>query len=104
MHRDKLLLFLNENCPKQLARSARCRVLLLPRLTKADNTTTEKATPAEALRALAPSSIFQAAGAGANTFRSLATVVENVPARWLNLGRDTGRIAHEIARCLETLP
>ena len=103
-HNEKRLFFMNELIPGQVERSCPCHVLFLPRISNDDETTVEPATSAEALRALAPSSIFQSAGAGVIAFRRISELVQKAPARWLNLGRDTSRIADEIARCLDGLP
>lgn len=103
-HEEKLLIFLQETAPHVLIRSAPLHVMLLPRVVGGNETTIERATSAQAMRALAPSSIFQTAGAGASAFHRLTGLVQNVPAYWLNLGRDTDRIAAQIRDCVSHLP
>jgi hypothetical protein len=96
---EKEMLFVSE----RVARSATCRVIFLPRVAGERQTTIENASAAEALRALAPSSIFQLSGAGAVSFRRLSQFVREVPARRLNLGTDLAQIPPAIAECVANL-
>ncbi len=100
MHGDKELLFLDETHRDQIARTADCRMLLLPRVTGQNQTTIEPASPGEALRALAPTSLFQLAGAGAAAFARLSRLVQQIPIRRLNLGADFEHIPAALQRCL----
>jgi len=101
MHADKHLLFLNELCPDDLIHSATCHVLLLPSISEQDQTTVETATEGEALRALAPSTIFQSSASGQSTFRRLSELVQQLPIRRLNLGRELDQIVPQVDRCLK---
>ena len=96
----KELFFMPEG---RLADSADVRVLLLPRVTSQPVSSIETATPAEALRALAPSSMFQLAGAGTIAFQRLGAFVRKLPVRRLNLGRDFARIPQLIEECITRL-
>jgi hypothetical protein len=99
----KELFFLRRQGQAQLANAVPCRLLLLPRVTNQRDTTVEKASPGDALRALAPSSIFQFSGAGAIAFERLAQLVRALPIVRLNLGSDLGQIPAVIARCVSDL-
>jgi len=101
-HFDQMkdLFFLYDTPRVRLAGSAVCRLLLLPCVTAQVETTVEAASPGEALRALAPSSIFQLSGAGAVAFERLTQLVRDIPVVRLNLGSDFARIPDVIARCL----
>jgi hypothetical protein len=103
MHADKQLLFLHERRPDRLLYSAKTKVVLLPGISKNQNTTIEDATAAEALRALAPSSIFQAVTKGEIMFRRISEAVQRLPVRRLNMGSDLSEIPRQIARCLEEI-
>ena len=100
MHADKHLLFLNGKWSDHLLRSAGCKALFLPQVVDQRETTVEKATPAEALRALAPSSIFQTAAAGAFMFAQISALVQRLPIRRLNLGRDLDQIPPQMQNAL----
>ena len=96
----KRIFFLHENQPERIDQSGLCRALILPRLTKRIETSFESASPAEGLRALAPSSLFQLAGAGAPAFEGLSQFVRSIPAYRLNLGRDYAAIPGRLEECL----
>lgn len=96
----KELFFLCDTPRVRLAGSTVCRLLLLPRVTAQVQTTAEAASPGEALRALAPSSLFQLSGAGAIAFERLTQLVRNIPILRLNLGSDFAQVPDVIARCL----
>lgn len=101
-HLDQMkeLFFLSDTPGLRLAGSAVCRLLLLPCVTTQAQTTVEAASPGEALRAVAPSSIFQLSGAGAMAFERLTQLVRILPVMRLKLGSDFARIPDVIARCL----
>jgi hypothetical protein len=84
----KSLLFLTEIFPERLPRAAAIRVLLLPRVVDAEISRLAPASPAQALLALAPSTVIAALGPGFQGFERLARLVRSVPTYWLELGRD----------------
>jgi hypothetical protein len=102
-HAEKQIIFLHEHWPERIRRGVDCNLVLLPRVTNDKRSSINDATPAEALRALAPTSMFQTVAKGAPMFQRLAEFVRNVPARWLNLGREIDSIPDVIARCVEKL-
>ena len=99
-HGGKRIIFAHKHWPERMRRVANCRLVLLPRVTNAKESSTSPATPAQALRALAPTSMFQTLGDGASMFQAIAEFVRRVPARWLNLGREIEAIPDVIARSL----
>ena len=101
IHDGKKIMFLHEYWPERMRRVADCRLILLPCVTKGTRSSTSEASPAEALRALAPSSMFQTAAEGAYMFEQLANLVRRVPARWLNLGPDIEAIPGVVADCVD---
>ena len=98
---EKALLYLHKHRPCDITTGFPLRAVLVPRRTGRSETTVEEASSAAALHALAPSTIFQLPGAGADTFRLLSDVCRRVPCRFLNLGTDRSRIAAAIAGVLE---
>src|SRR6185436_15536704 len=103
VHERKKIIFLHEHWPERVRRSTKCNLILLPRVMNQRESTVGDATAAEALRALAPSSMFQTAAKGISMFQRIAEFVQQVPARWLNLGRDIEAVPDLIARGLEKL-
>ena len=99
-HEDKQLLFLHEICPAQLAQSAICRVCLLPTVSSEIDTAILPATTAEALRAIAPSTIFQSALSGTLTLPSLSDFVQRLPVFRLKLGSALDQISTRVDDCL----
>lgn len=106
MDGEKHLLQLASRGGDQLAASRPLRALVLPRVEagRGPHSATSRATPAEALRALAPSTVFQLGGAGAATTRELARLVARVPAFHLHLGTDVAAVPAVLRDLLGACP
>jgi hypothetical protein len=102
---EKVLLYLQRHNPAQIAHSLPVRALLLPRLVDGGRTRLLPAAPAEALRALAPSSIFQLPGAGPQQFQVFSRLVGQLPCYWLEMARaeDLAALAQIPAAILQGL-
>jgi hypothetical protein len=74
--------------------------ILIPRLTGRLGTALTPASPAAALKALAPSTLFQLAGAGPAAFQNLAGLIRQIPCYHLEAGTDVSRIPGVIASLL----
>lgn len=85
---DKVGVFLAEVAPRRLRRSVPIRAILLPRLAPGQPTKIVRAAKAEALRRIAPSTLFQPLGGGEETARFLQLLVQRIPAYWLDAGED----------------
>lgn len=96
---EKALLGLVPGGAAQTAGGADLRAIVLPRI-GARAPALIPIGAGEALRALAPSTIFQMAGAGASTFASLGALVKAVPAFRLDLGPDLSAVAASVASLL----
>jgi hypothetical protein len=97
---EKALAFVHETFPNHLVRRLPVRAILVPRITGKAETQIVAASPASALRALAPSTIFQLAGAGEEEFRALSAFVRHAPCFTLELGTDLSQIADVIGGVL----
>jgi hypothetical protein len=86
------------------ARSFPIRAVLLPRVSGRRETTLSRASAADAMKALAPSTIFQLPGAGRRDFRALSAIVRKLPVYILNAGTDLSGIPEVIRRLLEENP
>jgi hypothetical protein len=104
---DKRLVILAEAMPETLTAVAPVTAILLPRVSDQEDSTYLPASPGEAFRALAPSTLVRPFGPGAKTLPQLARLVARTPRYWLNLGRDVGdipRCVREILANTETQP
>jgi hypothetical protein len=97
---EKTLALLSHALPRQLCRAAPIRALVLPRIT-ADSARLRPASKAEALFALAPSSILFRPNSGAATLNKLGRLAEQVPCYWLDLGTDLNEIPSRVAEVID---
>lgn len=80
------------------------RAILIPQIdNSASETTITSTTASAAFKALAPSTISQLSGAGAQTFQRLAQLAQMIPAFRLSLARDFDRIPKTIRTFLDEL-
>jgi hypothetical protein len=100
---EKAVLFLNDYCPQKLTAGFPIRAILLPRVTGLKETRFKRAYGAASLTALAPSTIFQTAGAGAPALQQLAWLVRQVPSYVLEIGTDIPRIPAVVKQLLSEL-
>lgn len=98
---EKALYFLHQH--KEVSLGFPVRAVLMPRVTGLSKTTLQKVSPSASLKALAPSTIFQLPGAGAQAFKTLGNVVKQVPSYLLEVGTDFARIPGTISRLLSDL-
>ena len=99
---EKTLALLSEVFPRQLCRTATVYALLLPRIVADSVTQIRPATKAEALFALAPSSILLRPNSGAATLNKLGRLAEQVPCYWLELSEEFQEIPLQIAQIIDS--
>ena len=90
--------------PERLARVARVRAIVLPRVTASAVTRLREATRSEALLAFAPASLIQRPAATPDAFRVMAALAESVPAYWLDMATDVSTIPLAILPLLSGHP
>ncbi len=99
---DKLLVILDGKFDDRLAESAEIRALVLPRVTGLRDTTFRRASSAQAVLRLAPSSILQlpfiSSDRALDRMTELATCV---PTYWLELGTDLEQIPAGVEGIIE---
>ena len=101
MPEQKGQLFVHQHRPEQLLRQFPLRAIGLPRFSGQADTSHRPATPAEALLALAPSTMALL-GARPETFRKLSRFVEQYPLYWLETGTDLPQIPAIVQAILTT--
>ncbi len=97
---EKRLYFLHPQHEEQLLAAAPLAMILVPTIRTQGELRTEPFPRAMALAALAPSSIFQVAGAGSSSFRFLTMLVADLPCRRLLLGPDMAHLSEVIEGAL----
>jgi hypothetical protein len=97
---DKVLWFLHQHRRDYLATGFPVRAVLVPQITHAPETELRRTSPAAALMALAPSTIFQLRDGDEGTLGTLAQCVRQVPCYTLRLGSHLPDIPEVIDRCL----
>ena len=98
---DKAVMFLHETIPERLVARAPLRAVAIPRIAPGSATRVSPATRAQALAALAPSTLLQLPGSGADALRRVAALVRAVPCVHLDVGSDP-RAVPEIVETLVT--
>lgn len=99
--REKLMMFLERHLPEKLCRGFPLVAILLPQVVGEGRTRLTRVAPGAALRAIAPSTMFQLPGAAAASFGIMADLVRRLPAYRLDLGADVTEIPTVILRFLE---
>lgn len=97
----KPLVFLNEIYPGRIPPSVQIRGVALPRVAGTTDSRWRTATPAEALRVIAPSSLIMPMGPGAVGMKQLGSLVREVPCFWLDLGTALEGVAACVEQVLE---
>lgn len=97
---EKALVFLRERAADRLTAGFPLKGVFLPRVTGREETSLESISPAMAMRALAPSSLFQLCGAGKKSFQVMAGLIRGVPCYQLNLGTDLNGVTNVICNYL----
>jgi hypothetical protein len=89
---EKSILYLADMYPGTLRRSVPIAAVMLPRVVRKEQTTYRRASKAQALFAIAPTSVMFLPRPSQRAFDRVADLVERVPAYWLELGSDVDRI------------
>ncbi len=97
---DKALLYLYQHHPTSLVTELPIKIIFLPRVTGRAETTVTPISPTSALRALAPSSLFQLPGTGQSEFLLMADLVRRIPCYSLELGTALERIPETMMQVL----
>lgn len=99
---QKLQVFLQHHYPDIVTAGFPVRAILLPRFTGGVGTTYQPATAADAMRALAPSTLALLKVDG-RTFQKMTRLIKQLPAFWLETGTDLPQIPATILDLLAHL-
>jgi hypothetical protein len=104
---EKIILNLHRSFSKRLRRELPLRAILLPSVPKENNRARpNRFTPVgsgAAVRALAPSTLFQLPGAAANNFRMIAALTNGLPCFELELGSEPAVVPQSLRQFMECL-
>ncbi|HMK21611.1 MAG TPA: hypothetical protein VK466_04715 [Terriglobales bacterium] len=89
---EKALMFLHEHFPHKLVHGFPLKGILLLRVSGQTHSVLRHASPMAALKALAPSTIYQFAGSGQAELTKMSRLVRQVPCYHLELGTDLREI------------
>ncbi len=103
MESEKAMLFLHQHHPAKVVSGFPIKAVLIPRITGQSDTSVRPTTTGAALRALAPSTIFQLAGSGQTAFQTMSSLVKQVPCYSLELGTEMAQIPEVILSLLLSL-
>lgn len=93
---NKTVVFLQQHYPDYIGYGFPIRAVINTRFTGLSETKLVPASPVSVLKALAPSTIFQLAGAGPKDFQEMAKLTGQVPCFTLELGTELRRIPEVI--------
>jgi len=96
----KAFAFLYEHFPEQTVSGFPLEAILVPRIAGLPATRLFRISPAEALKSLAPSTLFQLSGTGPEDFQRMGRWVTRIPCYALELSNDPAEISRAIARFL----
>jgi hypothetical protein len=100
LQEEKAVIFLHQHYPEKLIAGFPIRAILVPTITEHKETQLQPTTSIHALKALAPSTMFQLPGAGQRRFQTIVRLIKSVPCFTLKLGSDIAAIPPVIARFL----
>jgi hypothetical protein len=98
---EKVLGFLHEVLPDRLAAGFPIRAILCPRVSGGTATSLQRLRPAEALSALAPSTLLGLPLPDPTVFAAMAETVERVPSFRVELGTDRSGVVAAVREVLE---
>ena len=103
LENEKAMLFLHQHHPQKVVLGFPIKAVLVPQITGKSDTDIRPISGGLALRALAPSSIFQLAGSGQTALKIMSNLVRQVPCYVLELGTDMVQIPDVILRLLSQI-
>ena len=100
LNTEKAMLFLHQQHPEKIVQGFPIRAILMPQVTGKRDTALRPTSAGVALRALAPSTMFQLSGTSQAAFQIMASLVKQVPCYVLELGTDMVQIPRIISALL----
>jgi hypothetical protein len=99
----KHVMYLSQAFPANLESRNTINAIVMPRVTGGPVTGWKRASPIDALRAIAPTSVMYLPRPSRDAFDRLAGLVASVPAYWLELGTNVSTIAPAVRSLVASL-
>jgi hypothetical protein len=103
LEEEKAMIFLQEHFPAKIINQLPIKAILVPQVTGKLDTRVKPTSSMVALKALAPSTIFQLPNTGKSAFTRMSELVRQVPCYVLELGTDIPQIPQTISQLLSEL-
>lgn len=100
---EKLMMFLAQHMSHKLASGFPLRAVLVPQVTDKIVTRLTPISSGRALKALAPTTMYQLPGAAQRSFRSMAQLVRQLPCYHIELGSEISAVPETIIQLLKSL-
>lgn len=100
---EKAVYSVFEHFPDKLIEKLPLHAILIPGISNQPDTSIQPVSPAAALKALAPTTLFQLPGSGQRAFLAMAGIIRGIPCYRLSLGTDLRQIPGTIASLLSEL-
>jgi hypothetical protein len=97
---EKAMIFLKKHYPEKVVKGFPIKAILVPKVTGKTDTKLQKTTAIVALKALAPSTMFQLSGSGEKAFQTMSKLVKQVPCYVLEVGTDLAQIPDVISQLI----
>ena len=95
------MVFLHDHRPERLVDGFELAAVVLPRVTGRSGSRLEPASPAAALRVIAPTTSFHLPGYGREVFAKVTALVRALPCYRLDAGTDLEELAATVASLVE---
>lgn len=97
---EKAMIFLKKHYPEKVVKGFPIKAILIPKVTGKIDTNIQKSSSILALKALAPSTMFQLSGSGEKAFQTMSQLVKQVPCYVLEVGTDLAQIPDVISQLI----
>lgn len=101
LEQEKALLYVAQHFPQHLLAACPLKAIFLPQVSYQAQTSLTPATAAQALAALAPTTLLQRPGSGQMALEAMAQLTRSLPCYHLHLGTDPDEIGQFIAAWLD---
>lgn len=103
LDQEKALFILTRRFPEKIIRDFPLKAILVPQISSDGSTFLEPIAHSEALKALAPSTIFQLPYQNTDALRRMKTIIAQIPCYRLHLGKEPEQINTVILALLEQM-
>ena len=100
---EKAVIYLHQHFPERMSQGFPVSAVLLPNITHGNKTFIRRASPAEGIKTLAPSTLVLQTGSRKEAFGFLARFIHQTPCYWLEMGTDMSSVTGVIKEFIKGL-